>query len=70
MIVCYRAAKADRVVFLYAFAKNAGSTLSPKGCEALMKVAETFLTISDGQVAALLDAGEINEVKCDDDEQA
>lgn len=38
-IVAYRPPRADRVLVAYAFAKNAASTLTPQGHEALSKVA-------------------------------
>lgn len=38
-IVAYRPPRADRVLVAYAFAKNAASTLTPQGHEALSKIA-------------------------------
>ncbi len=69
MIVACRQPGTEKVLFTYAFAKNAASTLTPQGHEALAKVAEAFLTADDGQVAALLASGDVNEVECNDDEQ-
>jgi hypothetical protein len=67
--VAYRQPKTERVLFAYAFAKNAASTLTPQGHEALAKVAEAFLTADNGQVAALLASGDVSEVECHGDEQ-
>ncbi len=69
MIVAYRQPRTERVLFTYAFAKNAASTLTPQGHEALAKVAEAFLTADDGQVATLLTLGDVSEVECNGDEQ-
>lgn len=69
MIVAYRRLGTERVLFTYAFAKNAASTLTPPGQEALTKVAEAFLAAADGQVARLLASGDVREMECDGDEQ-
>lgn len=69
VIVAYRQPRAERVLFTYAFAKNAASTLTPQGHEALAKVAEAFLTADDGKVATLLVSGDVSEVECNGDEQ-
>ena len=69
VIVACRRPGTERVLFTYAFAKNAASTLTPQGHEALAKVAEAFLTADDGQVAALVASGDASEVACNDDEQ-
>jgi hypothetical protein len=69
VIVAYRQPTTERVLFAYAFAKNAASTLTPQGHEALAKVAAAFLTASDVQVAALLASGDMSEVECNGNEQ-
>jgi hypothetical protein len=53
----------------YAFAKNAASTLTPQGHEALAKVAAAFLAADDRQVAALLASGDVGEVERNGNEQ-
>lgn len=69
MIVAYRQPRTERVLFTYAFAKNAASTLTPQGHEALVKVAVVFLATNDERVATLLASGDVTEVKCNGDEQ-
>ena len=64
-IVAYRRPNTERVLFAYAFAKNAASTLTPQGHEALVRVADAFVAADDVQVAALLAAGDVREVGCD-----
>ena len=64
-IVAYRRPNTERVLFAYAFAKNAASTLTPQGHEALARVADAFVAADDEQVAALLAAGDVREVGCD-----
>jgi hypothetical protein len=59
----------ERVLFTYAFAKNAAATLTPQGHEALARVAAAFLAADDRQVTALLAAGDIGEVECNGNEQ-
>jgi len=68
VVVAYRRPGTERVLFAYGFAKNAASTLTPQGQAALAKVAEAFVTTDDGQVAALLAAGDVSEVACNDDD--
>jgi len=69
MIVAYHQPRMDRVLFTYAFAKNAASTLTPQGHEALAKVANAFVQSSDEQVAKLLASRDMEEVACGGDEQ-
>jgi hypothetical protein len=68
VIVAYRQPRTARVLFTYAFAKNAASTLTPQGHEALAKAAATFLAADEQQIARLLTSGDVNEVECDDNE--
>jgi hypothetical protein len=65
MIVAYRQPGTERVLFTYAFAKNAASTLTTQGYEALAKVAKGFLAANDDQVAMLLASGDVTDVDCD-----
>ena len=53
----------------YAFPKNAASTLTPQGHEALSKVAQAFVAASDEQLAELLASGDVSEVTCDADDE-
>ena len=64
-IVAYRSPRADRVLVAYAFAKNAASTLTPQGHDALSKVAQAFVAASDEQLTELLASGGVSEVMCD-----
>jgi hypothetical protein len=68
VIVACRPPTTDRVLFTYAFAKNAASTLTPRGLEALAKVATAFLAADDLQVAMLLASGNVGEVACNGSE--
>lgn len=52
----------------YAFAKNAASTLTPQGREALSAVAWTFTGADETKVAALLASRDVAEVMCNGDE--
>lgn len=67
-IVAYRRPNSTRVLFVFMFAKNAASTLTPAGREALAKVAAAFITTTDAQLGALSEADDVREVRCDDDE--
>jgi hypothetical protein len=53
-IVAYRRPQSDWVLFAYIFAKNAASTLTPAGHEALSKAAAVFVGTTDVQLDALL----------------
>jgi hypothetical protein len=67
-IVAYRRPQNDRVLFAIIFAKNAASTLTPAGHEALAKAAAVFVGTTDVQLDALLGAGDVREVRCDGNE--
>jgi hypothetical protein len=69
VIVAYRPPRADRVLVAYAFAKNAASTLTPQGHEALSKTAQAFVAANDEQLAELLASGDVSEVTCDADDE-
>jgi hypothetical protein len=64
-IVAYRRPRSDRVLFAFVFAKNAAATLTPAGHEALAKSAGAFVGTTDAQLGALLEAGDVREVRCD-----
>lgn len=65
-IVGYRKADSDRLVFLYAFAKNAKTNISSREEAALSLAAADFLAATDQQVVALLANGAMWEVKSDE----
>lgn len=69
-IISYRQPRTDRVLFAFAFAKNAASTLTPQGQEALRIVAAAFTTASDRQNEALRSNGDVIDVECDEIESA
>jgi hypothetical protein len=64
-IVAYRRPRTERVLFAYAFPKNAAATLTPVGHEALAKVAGVFVATNEERLAVLLAAGDVAEVRCD-----
>ena len=57
VIVAYRPPRTERVLFTYAFAKNAAATLAPQGHDALAKAGQAFLAADDDHVATLLASG-------------
>jgi len=63
VLMGYKKPNADRIVFLYAFAKNVRANISDKEKEALSLVAEAFVSATDEQVGLLLQAGSIVEVQ-------
>ena len=68
-IVAYRPPRSDRVLVTYAFAKNAASTLTPQGREALSGIAQTFVAADEAQLAELLASRDVSEVACDGDDE-
>ena len=64
-VIAYQSPQADRVLVAYAFAKNAASTLTPQGHEALSKVAQAFMAMNNEQLTELLAAQDVSEVMCD-----
>jgi hypothetical protein len=62
VVIGYKKPNSDRIVFLYAFAKNARPNMSDKEKEALSLVAEAFVSAPDTQVSFLLQQGSIVEV--------
>ncbi len=49
------------------FVKNAASTLTQQGHEALSKVAQAFVAANDEQLAKLFASGDVSEVACNAD---
>jgi hypothetical protein len=64
VVVGFKRPNADRIIFLYAFAKSDKTNISAKEEAALSLVAEAFVSTTDKQVHELLAAGSIGEVKC------
>jgi hypothetical protein len=64
VVVGYKRPNADRIIFLYAFAKSDKANISAKEEAALSLVAEAFVSTTDKQVHEILAAGSIWEVKC------
>jgi hypothetical protein len=67
-VVAYRRPRSDRVLFAFLFAKNVASTLTLGGHEALAKTAAAFVSSTDAQLGALLEAEDVREVRCHGDE--
>ncbi|MEO5327646.1 MAG: type II toxin-antitoxin system RelE/ParE family toxin [Magnetococcus sp. THC-1_WYH] len=65
-IVGYRKARSDRLVFLYAFPKNAKGNISSNEKAALSLAAEKFLDATNQQVNMLVANGAIWEVVGDE----
>ena len=63
VIVGYKKPNSERVIFLYAFAKNDKVNLSAREEAALSLVAESFVSTTDKQVQELTAAGSIWEVQ-------
>jgi hypothetical protein len=66
VVVGYRKPNTARIIFLYAFAKNAKANMSAKEEAALSLVAESFVSATDKQVQTLLTLKTIKEVQCHD----
>jgi len=62
-LIGYQRPNAERIIFLYAFAKNAKADISDKEKEALILVAEAFISATDAQIGSLLKKGSIVEVQ-------
>ena len=61
-LIGYQKPNAERIIFLYAFAKNAKANISDKEKEALSLVAEAFISATEAQIALLLKKGSIAEI--------
>ena len=62
VVVGYKQPNSERIIFLYAFAKNAKANISTKEEAALSIAAESFISASDEQILKLLEASSIMEV--------
>lgn len=62
VLVGYKRPNADRIIFLYAFAKSEKDTISDREEVALSIVADSFISSSEEHVAELLEANLIWEV--------
>jgi hypothetical protein len=69
VIIAYRPAKMERVLFTYAFAKNAAATLTQQGHAALTKAAAAFLAADDQHISVLRTSGDVREIECDANDQ-
>jgi len=65
-IVGYKRPNADRIIFLYAFAKKAKANISSKEEAALSLAAEAFISADDRKINRLLAEGSIGEVQHDE----
>ncbi|MDO9558712.1 MAG: type II toxin-antitoxin system RelE/ParE family toxin [Syntrophales bacterium] len=63
IIVGYKKQNADRIIFLYAFAKSEKANISLREESALSLVAEAFISATDKQVNELIARGSIWEVR-------
>ena len=63
IIVGYKNPNSERVIFLYAFAKNKKANLSTNEEAVLSAVAESFIKATDAQVHELLKKGSVLEVE-------
>ena len=63
VVIGYKRPNAERVIFLYAFAKSDKANISVREEAALSLVAESFVSASEKQVQELLAAGSIWEVQ-------
>ncbi len=62
-IVGYKRPNSERIIFLYAFAKNERANISDKEEAALSIAAEAFISATDIQVKELLKRGAVWEIK-------
>lgn len=63
VVVGYRRPNTERIIFLYAFAKNVKATISDREEAALSLVAESFVSTDERLVQELLAQGSIWEVQ-------
>ena len=61
-IIGYRRADSSRIIFLYAFPKNAKANITDREAAALSLSAKSFLDATDHQIGELLVDGAIMEV--------
>lgn len=62
VVVGYKKHNTERIIFLYAFAKNEKANMSAKEEAVLSLTAETFISAADKQVQELLAIGSVWEV--------
>jgi hypothetical protein len=63
VLIAYKRPNAERIIFLYAFAKNAKANISDREKEALSLAADAFISATAVQVDLLLNEGSIVEVQ-------
>jgi hypothetical protein len=63
VLIGYKKPNTQRIVFLYAFAKNARANISDKEVEALSLVAGAFVSATDAQLSLLVKEGSVVEVQ-------
>ena len=63
VVVGYKRPNMERIVFLYAFAKNGKTNISAKEEAALSLAAQSFVATTDKQIQELLAVGSIWEVQ-------
>lgn len=66
VLVGYKKPNAERIIFLYAFAKSDKANISDREKSALIFAAESFVSATDERVAVLLSTNVIWEVKIDE----
>jgi hypothetical protein len=66
VLVGYKKPNADRIIFLYAFAKSDKANISDREKSALSFAAESFVSATDERIAALLSTNVIWEVPIDE----
>ena len=63
LLIGYKKPEDERIIFIFAFAKNEKANIKKTEEIILRKVAEKFFLASDDQIKALLELGEAWEVK-------
>lgn len=63
ILIGYKKPNTERLIYLYAYAKNIKASISDKEKEALRLVAETFISAPDSHVSFLMKDGSIVEVQ-------
>ncbi len=63
ILIGYKKPNAGRIIFLYAFPKNAKASISDKEKEALSLVTEAFVAATEAQLGLLLKEGSLVEVQ-------
>jgi hypothetical protein len=63
ILLGYKKPNVERIIFLYAFAKNARPTISDKEKEALRLVAESFISSTNEQIIFLIKKGTVTEIQ-------